>query len=114
MASVAQEDDDIVTPAMSCCQLEDFLGTMDSVERLEYQVSTVQDVLKEIQLLSAKTTLTRADSALRVLTPFISFIDRYSAAVDMMAQNFGSPSCLIWGCLRVILRVRLYPSKYMN
>ncbi|KAF3767279.1 hypothetical protein M406DRAFT_69440 [Cryphonectria parasitica EP155] len=42
---------------------------------------------------------------MRVLTPFISFIDRYSRAVDNLTQYASNPASLIWGCLRVLLRV---------
>ncbi|PMB65156.1 Nephrocystin-3 [Beauveria bassiana] len=85
--------------------LTQYMSTIDDAEIHEYKFSTVQGVLLEIQLLSAHGPTPSGTVELGVLTPFISFVDRYSAAVDMMVQNFGAPSCLIWGCLRVILKV---------
>ncbi|KAM0670873.1 hypothetical protein ACQRIU_001268 [Beauveria bassiana] len=85
--------------------LTQYMSTIDDAEIHEYKFSTVQGVLLEIQLLSAHGPTPRGAVGLGVLTPFISFVDRYSTAVDMMVQNFAAPSCLIWGCLRVILKV---------
>ncbi|KAK8119664.1 C2H2 domain-containing protein [Apiospora kogelbergensis] len=39
-----------------------------------------------------------------ILTPFLSFLDRYSLAVDNMAQYEANPSSLIWGLLRIVIR----------
>lgn len=103
MTRVLCEDMRDLTPLRATNSLESYISNIPKAERLEYQFSTVQGVLTEIQL--HRSSINRADSALRVFTPLISFIDRHSAAVDMMAQNFGSPTCLIWGCLRAILRV---------
>ncbi|KAM3523884.1 hypothetical protein NHJ13051_004861 [Beauveria bassiana] len=85
--------------------LTQYMSTIDDAELHEYKFSTVQGVLLEIQLLGVHGPTPRGAAGLGALTPFISFIDRYSNAVDMMVQNFGAPSCLIWGCLRVILKV---------
>ncbi|KAM3511901.1 hypothetical protein MY11210_004442 [Beauveria gryllotalpidicola] len=92
-------------PQPSESPLTKYMSTIDDAEINEYRFSTVQGVLLEIQLLSAHGPTPRGAVGLGALTPFISFVDRYSAAVDMVAQNFGAPSCLIWGCLRVILKV---------
>jgi len=85
--------------------LQQYVKSITDPETLEYRFSTIQDVLLEIQLLEVRRAEGKGNEVLRVFTSFISFIERYSKAVDMMAQYNASPSCLIWGCLRVVLRV---------
>lgn len=98
-----------VAAATPSINLDAYIRNIDSAEVQEYSYSTVYGVLQEVQLLGARSTETRAAGVMRAMTPLISFIDRYSKAVDNITQYPSNPASLIWGCLRVLLRVSSSP-----
>jgi hypothetical protein len=80
-------------------------STIQVAQREIYNFSNIQGVLQEIHVLSQASSSVRASRILGIITPFISFIDRYSLAIDTFCQFNPAPSSLIWGSLRVILQV---------
>ncbi|KAI1828424.1 NACHT domain protein [Xylaria intraflava] len=103
------EKSDSVNPSPSTLlvrsQLSTYIETISTTERLEYKFCAVQDIIQEIQILRLQSSESRAHKALQIITPFVSFIDRYSRAIDNMVQFNASPASLIWGSLRVVLRL---------
>ena len=70
--------------------------------------TTVEDVLREVQLLEKRQyTQSRFGRILRSLEPLLDFLIMYSPAVDMIVQYDPSPSALIWGALKALLKVSM-------
>ncbi|OTB00301.1 hypothetical protein M426DRAFT_66233 [Hypoxylon sp. CI-4A] len=66
---------------------------------------TVYEVLEEVKTLEASAFHCRSSQATRMITPFLSFIDRYSTVVDTMVQYDVSPACIIWGTLKMVIKM---------
>lgn len=90
---------------ISITDMEAYLKTISKAELQEYEFVTVKDVLLEIQKLGAEQSRSFADKTLRVLTPLISFVDRYAKSMDSIVQNLPCPAAIVWGCLRALIRV---------
>lgn len=81
-------------------------ASIDSIgNAMDSRFSTIQGVLQEVHLLACTTPPTRGAQILQQVTSLISFIDRYALAIDSMTQFNPNPCALIWGCLRMILKV---------
>ncbi|KAI1742093.1 NACHT domain protein [Xylaria scruposa] len=85
--------------------LQHYVEKFDSGARDSDQYSTIHAVVQEIGVLGRSSTRERSHTILQAITPFISFIDRYSLAIDNMAQYQSNPCSLIWGSLRILLRM---------
>lgn len=86
-------------------QYEAAINAFQIPQKEVYNFSNIQGVLQEIHVLSKASSSTRASRILGIITPFISFIDRYALAIDTFCQFNPAPSALIWGSLRVLLQV---------
>ncbi|KAI0895170.1 hypothetical protein F4806DRAFT_503125 [Annulohypoxylon nitens] len=67
--------------------------------------ATVFEILEEVKALETSPSSHQSSQALRILTPFLSFIDRYSTVADTLVQYDVSPACIIWGSLKMIVRM---------
>lgn len=77
-----------------------------------YTFSNVQGVLQEIHVLARASSSTHSLHMLEMITPFLSFIDKYALAIDSFCQFNPAPSALIWGSLRVILQIAQSATLY--
>ena len=68
-------------------------------------IAEVEDVLREVQSLESRQ---RASSRFRRLIghlePLIEFLIMYSPAVDMLVQYDVSPSAVVWGSLKTLIK----------
>ncbi|KAI0847978.1 hypothetical protein F5Y00DRAFT_270426 [Daldinia vernicosa] len=83
------------------------------VERAQPSIS-VDVILEEIEALEASLHRRPPGEAIRMLTPLLSFIERYSTVVDTMTQYQANPSSLIWGALKLIVLMARTPNSWWN
>lgn len=65
----------------------------------------VEDVLREVQSLERRQyTRSRFRRLARCLEPLLDFLIMYSPAVDMIVQYDVSPSAVVWGSLKTLIK----------
>lgn len=65
----------------------------------------VEDVLREVQSMEKQQyTKSRFRRLARCLEPLVDFLIMYSPAVDIIVQYDVSPSAVVWGSLKVLLK----------
>lgn len=70
------------------------------------QHATAQDAVEEIKLAERKCAReSRTRKCLDRMQHFIFLLDRYGAIVDTCVQYDPAPSALIWGGLRLVIKV---------
>ena len=81
---------------------------LSSLERSQNgaHFAEVDDVLQEVRSLETRRhAQSRFRRLARYLEPLIDFLVMYSPAVDMLVQYDVSPSAVVWGSLRTLIKV---------
>lgn len=80
-----------------------------SVPKKEYQLiqqsTNVQDIITYIEELREKEKNSQHARAMEVVGKHIGRFERFSGAVDMLAQGLPEPACLIWGSIKFAISV---------
>lgn len=89
------------------------------VPKKEYQQiqqsTSAQDVVTYVEELQRKKPHSRHAGLLETIGKHIGRLERFSQAVDMLAQGSPSPACLIWGSIKfAIVLVRDYAEEHQK
>lgn len=76
----------------------------------------VEDVLREVQSLERQSkTKSRFRRLARCVEPLLDFLVMYSPAVDIIVQYDVTPSAVVWGSMKTLIKVgHLLPSKRLS
>ena len=71
--------------------------------------TTVEDVLREVRLLEKQQyAQSQFRRIARYLEPLLDFLMMYSPALDIIVQYDASPSAVIWGSLKALLKASMH------
>lgn len=80
-----------------------------SVPKKEYQriqqSTSAQDIVTYVEELQKNEKHSQHARALEVIGKHIGRFERFSSAVDMLAQGLPEPACLIWGSIKFAISV---------
>lgn len=96
--------------------LADYKRSVPKKDYQQIQQSTsAQDVVTYVEELQRKEQHRQHASLLEIIGKHIGRFERFSQAVDMLAQGSPSPACLIWGSIKfAIVLVRGYAEEHQK
>lgn len=67
--------------------------------------TTPADIMAQMKEWEQDHSKTRRATIAKVLETCINRVEKFSTAIDQLAQGSPQPACLLWGCIRFVLSV---------
>lgn len=76
----------------------------EDLEQIQ-QSTSPQDILTYIESLKSHQKLLNVSKSVRAVRACSEKLQRYSGAIDILAQGASQPGCLLWGSIKFALTV---------